>query len=165
MRLHLLWWRYYIMPCNDTAYVTVKMDPVYSFFRGEYFSQCGVTISTRVQSQGSREHSIEVWCVVLPIKYESYTTMSKVYLFCMSASATAHLLVHICSLPLVHRPKGVLLVISTFPASSQLLRRQTSSNLRLSRFRRSMFIFSEYLHDQSLAFHLFFHCLIRKCCF
>ena len=30
------------MPCNETLYGRVKMDPVYSIFRGEYFSQCSM---------------------------------------------------------------------------------------------------------------------------
>ena len=38
----------------------------------------GVPISTRAQSRGSREHSSKIWCVVLPIIYESNTAMSKV---------------------------------------------------------------------------------------
>ena len=31
----------------------------------------------------------------------------------MSASAAAHLFKHVCSLPLAHRPKGVLLLLPT----------------------------------------------------
>ena len=34
-------------------------------------TQCTIT-----GSRGSREHSAEIWCVVRPINYESYTAIS-----------------------------------------------------------------------------------------
>ena len=54
---------------------------------------------------GFMEHSAEIWSVVRPINYEPYTAMGKAYMHV--ASATAHLFY---TLPLVHHPKGVLLV-------------------------------------------------------
>ena len=54
---------------------------------------------------------------------------------CMSTSATAHLFVDICSLPLVHRPKGVLLVVGirtfrlTTPYSPTLVKEVSSRSV------------------------------------
>ena len=54
----------------------------------------GVPLIARTQSRGSRENSSEIWFVVRPINYESYTAMSKVYLHvrkCDCASFYAYL--------------------------------------------------------------------------
>ena len=67
-----------------------------------------VPISARAQSRDSREHSAKMWRVVRPISYESYAAL--VNHICMFLSATADLFMLIHSLPLVHRPEGVLLV-------------------------------------------------------
>ena len=66
----------------------------------------GVPISACVQSRGSREHSADIWCVVRPMSYACHTTMGKVYLHVISAS-----FILIYSLPLVRRPKDVLMVV------------------------------------------------------
>ena len=64
--------------------------------------------SARDQSRGAREHFAEMWCVVRPINYEFRTAMS----ICMAAGVTAR--AHIYSLPLVNRPRGVLLVCNAY---------------------------------------------------
>ena len=51
----------------------------------------GVPISARAQSRGSREHSAEIWSVVQPINYESYTAMRKAYLHVRKCNCTSFL--------------------------------------------------------------------------
>ena len=75
-----------------------------------YAAMGRVPMSARAQFRGSREHSVEMWCVAPPINCESYTAMSKVYLHIRKCNCTSFMLIY--SLPLVlHHPKSVLLVV------------------------------------------------------
>ena len=73
----------------------------------------GVPISARTQSRGSREHSAEIWSIVQPINYESYTAMRKAYLHARKCNCTSFLFTSARSSP-KRRLTGAL-IANTLP--------------------------------------------------